>query len=80
MFNLNGELIDDVKLNVSLEDNASVKEMSEYIDSILVIDDNIKQLVSDHTEMINSGESELVLSMEGLRRLELVQKSSRNGT
>ena len=43
MFNLNGELIDDVKLNVSLEDNASAKEMSEYIDSILVIDDNIKQ-------------------------------------
>ena len=75
MFNLNGELIDDVKLNVSLEDNASVKEMSEYIDSILVIDDNIKQLVNDHTEMINSGESELVLSMEGLRRLELVQNN-----
>ena len=37
MFNLNGDRVDDIKLNVSLEDNANnptVDEMSDYLNSI----------------------------------------------
>lgn len=77
MYNLNGELVTDFKLNVSLEDNDSenltIQTISEYINSIVKVDTDIKEIVKGHKEMIESGESELVLTMEGLRKINTIR-------
>ena len=78
MFNLNGDRVDDIKLNVSLEDNANnptVDEMSDYLNSISEFKSNLDSMINDHTSMLAQGETELVLSMEHLRKIIIIRNN-----
>ena len=79
MFNLNGDRVDDIKLNVSLEDNANnptVDDMSDYLNSISEFKSNLDSMINDHTSMLAQGETELVLSMEHLRKIIIIISNS----
>jgi hypothetical protein len=78
MFNLNGDRVDDIKLNVSLEDNANnptVDDMSDYLNSISEFKSNLDSMINDHTSMLAQGETELVLSMEHLRKIIIIRNN-----
>ena len=78
MFNLNGDRIDNIKLNVSLEDNAnnpSIDDMSNYLNSISEFKSNLDAMIDDHTSMLAQGETELVLSMEHLRKIIIIRNN-----
>jgi hypothetical protein len=76
MFNLNGDRVDDIKLNVSLEDNANnptVDDMSDYLNSISEFKSNLDSMINDHTTMLAQGETELVSLWNILEKLLLLE-------